>query len=794
MSQSLCFHCHEAIPKGLDITLTHQTHTHAFCCEGCKAVCHAIYEQGLEDYYTYRSENAERVYPLVPEQLDALVLYDEPAVLAEISEHQGEMRQIALSVEGMTCAACAWLIEKKLLANKGVKRIDVNATSHRAHITWDDSQIKLSSLLKQLAELGFKSYPFQEDASNAYNQQKAKGFLRRLGVAGLMTMQVMMFAFAMYFGMFADMEADFEAYFRVISMALATPVILYSALPFLTSAITALKARYLNMDLPVSLAIFGAYFASCYATFTHTGEVYFESITMFTFLLLLGKYLEFRARLKAAESTANLHKLQPFTATLINTDGSHQVVSAKALSKGDRILVRAGETIPADAKVVNGVSSTDESMITGEHEAVEKHTGSQIFAGSINHDGVLEAQINRIGQDTLLNQIIRLQKEALDNKPKIAMLTDRIAQWFVAGLLLFASITAIAWYHVDPSQAFWVTIAVLVATCPCALSLAIPTALTCSVGRLSSQGLLIKKGHVLETMAGITDVCFDKTGTLTLGKFTITEQTTLSHEYAEELLDGLAYAIEQHSEHPIAKAFTVKPDQNCAVTDVKVVAGFGITGRFKKHTVAMGKNHWFASAGGNPHVVLYIDGAPVRSYVLADEIRPGAKNVIAQLKAQGITAHMITGDHLDAAQKVADALGIEHIKAGQLPEDKLEYVKGLQAQHKVVAMLGDGINDSPVFNAAHVSLAMEAGADMSKNTADVVILNDTLPHLNFLHKMACQTKRIIKQNLTISLCYNLTILPLAALGWVAPWMAVIGMSASSIVVITNSLRLARSDQ
>ncbi len=791
MSNKQCFHCLEPVPTGFNEIVEFNNNAQPVCCIGCQAVAETIIAQGMSDYYKYRTESAGKVQQLVPEQLALIKSYDNETIQQEFISHHGEDKEVLLSVEGISCAACAWLIEKQLLAHAGVKRVDVNTSTHRAMIVWDDAQVKLSALIQSLAEIGYKSYPFQADNEAAQKQVQAKSFIRRLGVAGLMTMQVMMFAFAMYFGMFSGMEEGFEEYFRWISLTLATPVIFYSALPFLSNAITGLKAKQLNMDVPVSLAIFGAYFASCYATLTGTGEVYFESICMFTFLLLLGKYLEFRARLKASEFTANLQQLLPLTARVVN-DGEEQLISAKLLKLDDVVRIKAGETIAADGEVIEGRSSVDESMMTGEHHPVGKVVGSQVHAGTVNHDGVLTIRVNKVGQNTLVNQIIRLQHNALSKRPRIAQITDKVAQWFVACLLVFASITALSWYQIDPEHAFWITIAVLVATCPCALSLAIPTALTCAVANLTKRGVLIKEAHVLETATKLTTVGFDKTGTLTLGRFAISNKELLNDDFDIEQMTSLAASLERYSEHPIAKAFSNITQIHPLPENVEVITGFGVIGTWQNHTVHIGKANWFANdLNLNAQAVLFIDEKPVCAFYLQDQVRDHAQELQTSLHSQGLKRIMLTGDPSQAGEKLAGELSLDAYHTALLPQDKLHLMQQWHDQGEVCAMVGDGVNDSPVFNAAHLSIAMDSGADISKNTADVVLLNSDLRSVSQLIIVAKQTRRIIRQNLALSLCYNGAILPLAAMGWVAPWMAVIGMSASSIIVITNSLRLLR---
>jgi Cu2+-exporting ATPase len=790
MSNS-CFHCLESVPNGFSASVIIDDKAQPMCCIGCQAVAQNIVDQGMTDYYKYRTVRAGKVEQLVPEQLAFIKSYDNEDIQDEFIATNDSISEVLLSVEGITCAACAWLIEKQLLNLKTVKRVDVNTSTNRAMIQWDKTRTPLSEIITALAKIGYKAYPFQSDIEAQQKQQTAKAYIRRLGVAGLMTMQVMMFAFAMYFGMFSGMDSNFEQYFRWISLVLASPVILYSALPFLTNAINGLKSKQLNMDLPVSLAIFGAYGASCYATFMEVGEVYFESVCMFTFLLLLGKYLEFRARLKASEFTANLQKLLPLTARTMNDNGEELIIAAKKLKLNDLVLIKAGETIPADGELVKGKTTVDESMMTGEHQPVTKFIGHNVYAGCVNHDGVIEIKINKIGQNTLLNQIIRLQHNALTKRPKLVEITDKVAQWFIASLLIFASITAIGWYQIAPEHAFWITISVLVATCPCALSLAIPTALTCAVATLTRKGILIKQAHVLETLSQITLFAFDKTGTLTQGKFSLDAVDILDKQYTKGQILEIAAMLESYSEHPIASAFNEFTPAQRTFVDVEIHPGLGISAQDDMNHYAIGKSGWFDSKKTNAQASLYINKQVVARFYFVDKIKKDAKQLVDSLQSQKLTCHMLTGDASDAGQKIAKQLKLNSVQSGCSPQDKQTAVEQWASQNEVVAMVGDGVNDSPVFASAHLSIAMETGADISKNSADVVLLNSDLASIDHLLNVAKQTRRIIKQNLALSLLYNGSILPLAALGLVAPWMAVIGMSASSIIVICNSLRLLK---
>ncbi|MDX1729404.1 MAG: cation-translocating P-type ATPase, partial [Pseudoalteromonas tetraodonis] len=443
-----------------------------------------------------------------------------------------------------------------------------------------------------------------------------------------------------------------------------------------------------------------------------------------------------------------------------------------------------------DGILVKGSTSVDESMMTGEHQPVRKYIDHNVYAGTVNHDGIIEIKINKLGQNTLLNQIIRLQHNALTKRPRLVEITDKVAQWFVAVLLVFASLTAIGWYQIDPDVAFWITISVLVATCPCALSLAIPTALTCAVATLTRKGILIKQAHVLETLSKLTLVAFDKTGTLTQGKFSLDVVDILDDNYSKEQILDIAAQLESYSEHPIASAFKEFKGQR-KFDGVQLHPGVGISAQYDNTHYAIGKSGWFDTKKTNAQATLYINKQPVARFYFIDKVKTDADKLINSLKAANLSCHMLTGDASAAGAKVAKKLKLDSVQSNCSPKDKQVAVERWSTQGEVVAMVGDGVNDSPVFASAHLSIAMETGADISKNSADVVLLNSDLASIDHLLTIAKQTRRIIKQNLALSLLYNGSILPLAAMGLVAPWMAVIGMSASSIIVICNSLRLLK---
>lgn len=798
-----CFHCDDEITDSNPLQVTYDDQAHDVCCLGCQAVAQTIIDQGLDDYYKFRTTPSEKLEN--PISLPKLAVFDDDELQKDFVESNAEGHKTALlSIEGISCSACAWLIEKQVFQLKGVHTIAVNASTQRAQVIWDPSQISLSSILKTIQQVGYNAYPFQQDKEESQRKQEAKQYITRIGIAGIMTMQVMMIAVALYFGLFTGIDENIEHYLRWVSLLLSTPVVLYTALPFLFSAIRAIRSRSLNMDVPVCVAIYGAYAASVHATISQSGEVYFESISMFSFLLLIGKYLEFRARQKAIDATSNLLKLVPIQAWKENEHGELQSVSVKKLNVGETVCVKAGETVPVDGRVISGKSSTDESMMTGEYQAVSKNKGDSVYAGTVNNDGVLHVKVTALEQNTLLSSIISLQNEALHFRPKIAELTDKIAQWFVLGLLCIAAACAVYWWNYQPDKAFWITLSVLVATCPCALSLATPTALTCANASLNRHGILVKSAHVLETLPKATLVAFDKTGTLTRGEFTITASDMMIANpdaalTKSDILNLLAN-VEVYSEHPIAKPFKDYFCRQLPMSDISVIPGNGVQAKHEDLLIKIGS--WqFLQLDAKPgkqvyyeirkqqgaHYALVVSG----SFALADTLRNEAHDALSRIRELGLNTCIITGDTSNHAQSIAEQLGVTNFHKGCSPKDKLRVIERLNDQQEITVMVGDGVNDSPVFNAAHISIAMESGADISRSNADVVLLNNDLNKLPNLFEMSRHTKRIIIQNLSWAFGYNAIILPLAVSGHVVPYIAVIGMSLSSLIVVSNSLRLLR---
>ena len=794
-----CFHCDEPVPKGIHLITNIDSIDQPMCCIGCQAVAQTIVDNNLTDFYRFRSAPAQKGEVLIPEKLQRNEILDDINLQNEFTYYHDGFKETILTIDGISCSACAWLIEMQVSKLEGVNKINVNATTQRATVQWQESQVKLSDILSLIDKIGYHGLPFKASTAEKLNNKQAKNFIKRLGISGILMMQVMMIAFGLYFGAFSDMTEHNVMYLRWASFFLTLPIVSYGAYPFYKSAFFALKARQLSMDVPVSIAILLAFMASCWATFTQQGEVYFESVSMFTFLLLIGKFLEFRARSRAADVSANLLKLMPMTATKVE-HGIEQFISANYLKADDIILIKPGETIPADSEIITGTSQINEAMLSGEQLPLQKKALDAIFAGTINGDGNLTAKVKHNNQESFLSQLIRLSENAQSHKPKLAKLSDKIAQYFVALILMVSIATAIYWLQHAPEEAFWITLSVLVVTCPCALALATPTALTCATTNLNREGIMIKSAHVLETMPEVDAISFDKTGTLTTGEFTIVEVKTYGDYSTDSTSEGkqqvlaIAAALEAHSAHPLAKAFRPFRDFNQTTTQVVVAPGAGISGEVNHQHYRIGKSSWLLNddkqACFSAQCVLMQDETLIAEFYLHDGLRDDAKPLIDFLHQQNIETSMLSGDHLQGCNKLQSILQLSNVQANLSAQDKVNAIKHQQASH-TVAMVGDGVNDSPVLGAAHLSIAMGSGTDIAKNGADVILLNNKLKGVQTLREVAIRTTRVIKQNYLWAFGYNAVVLPLAVTGHIAPYMAVIGMSASSILVVTNSLRLLK---
>jgi P-type Cu2+ transporter len=812
MTQS-CFHCGLPVPEDTHYIIRDRSREQPACCAGCQAVAQSILDAGLGEYYAHRELSGKPAETLPADVMQQIALYDSDALQQSfVHVEPDNVREAALMLEGITCAACVWLVERQLMRLPGALSVDINYTSHRARVRWDNSRLHLSRILEAVGRIGYRAHPYDSARQEALQQKERKQAINRLWAAGLSMMQVMMYAVPIYVSGSNEIEPRFLWILHWASFLLTLPVMLYSAVPFYRGAWRDLKARRVGMDTPVAIGILTAFGASTWALLQHIEQgVYFDSVSMFVFLLLGGRYLEGMARRKAGEALESLVKLIPaFAHRLLAWPIGHDTeeVAVSMIEPGMTLLVRPGETIPVDGEVLDGASASNESLLTGESRPVEKMPGSAVIAGSVNLISPLVVRVDQTGQSTRLASIARLLDQALAQKPRLAVLADRFASYFVALLLLTALGSFIAWHFIDPSRALWIMVAVLVISCPCALSLATPTALTAAGGHLARLGVLVARGQALESLVAATDAVFDKTGTLTDGAMHLIAMETVGAQAQDgDAMLAIARALEAGSEHPLARALL---DADCSATaiasDIVNRPGLGLEGTVNGRRWRLGQPAFAAELSAMPipaidpvHatcsvVWLGTDDRVAAWFALGDTPRADAQPAIDALRTAGLRVHLLSGDSPGVVGALAGQLGCDAWRGGATPQDKLDYVARLQEAGARVLMVGDGINDAPVLARSDVSIAMGGGTDVARASGDMVLIDDRLTLIPAALGIARKTRAIIRQNLWWALVYNLVALPLAVSGHVTPWIASLGMALSSLLVVSNALRLIKRDK
>lgn len=793
-----CFHCGEPADGGPLITLELQGQQRHFCCQGCKAVCETIHQEGLTGFYELRTEPAVTPRELTRSEVDRIRELDHPLVQQAFVAPVKAGQEAQLLIGGITCAACIWLLENHMKQQPGVQTFTVNHTTQRARLVWESDKVKLSDLLIAIHELGYSARPYQADEAELALKAEHRSMLIRLAVAGIGTFQSMMLAFPLYFELISDLSTGFVDFFRWFSLLVATPVVLYSARPFFSNARRDLISRHLTMDVPVAIAIGLAYSASAWVTVMGGQEVYFESVCMFTFFLLLGRYIEVQARYRAGLSGNALAGFQPSVAARV-TNGEAEIVAMHQVQPGDIVRVRPGETLPVDGVIVSGQSTLNEAALTGEYLPETRKPGDTVHAGSVNGENPIDIQVTHAGAQTRLSGILRVLDRVQSEKPPVARMADRIAGKFVGRVLILAPVVWFGWWLAGADNAFDITLSVLVVTCPCALSLATPTAITSATVRLRKLGFLPTRGHTLESMNTIDTVVFDKTGTLTRGELSLTGQSVYG-SLDEETCARLAAGLEKHSEHPIARVFHDRP--SLTVTQVTNHLGGGLSGLYNGHPLFIGHKAFVAEhtkktppeadQAQGMEIWLATEQEWLASFQLDDQIRDDAAVAVNALHDAGIQTLLLSGDRSGHVQQVAQALGIDRAIGEASPERKLEVLTQLRQEGHQVMMVGDGLNDLPSMAGAGISVAMGTAADLTQLKADAVLLNGQLYSLVAALETSQKTRRIIRQNMIWAFGYNVCALPLAAAGLVPPWLAAIGMSLSSLIVVLNALRLSRA--
>ena len=802
-----CYHCGEIIPGNIDIKIIINGEERHMCCQGCRAVAHAINEYGLENYYRYRTELPPRPDSSSPETIPDLQIYDNPdfqkPFVREIDNDQCEANLI---MEGIVCPACAWLNETHLSTQPGIIGVSVNYTSGKALIRWDKNRIKLSKILEHIYHLGYKAFPYDPVKRQELREKEKKIQLLRLGLTGLLSMQVMMIAIALYAGEWKWIDDEHRNFLRWVSFILTTPVMFYCAQPFYTNSWRAVRNKRIDMDVPIALGISLAYLASIWFTIAGTGTVYYDSVSMLVFFLLTGRYLEFSARNKAADHLDNLEKIIPSVITRLEHSPAgytEQSVPIIELQKNDVVLFKPGETISIDGVIISGKTTIDESVITGEAVPVVRKPGDSISSGSTNIDSPIQARVTATGQDTSFSRICNLIDKAQSEKPSVTLFADRIAGWFLSCVLIIAAGAAWYWWQTDKSMWLPVTIAVLVVTCPCALALATPVSITVAINNLLSRGVAVIRSNSLQAITRITHLVFDKTGTLTEGKLKISQTISLADISHSEIME-IAKSLEVQSEHPVAKAFREidNADTTYLAADIHNSPGEGITGKIKgkKYYIGTGEyiqmnigerfNDATIPAEQSEHCVfLAEDSRVIAAFYFTDMARPDISKIIEYFNGLGIKTMIMSGDNQQSVSKLAALAGVHEFQARLKPADKLAVIEELQLQNATVAVVGDGVNDAPVMAKADVSIAMGSGTDISKLNADMILLGSNLKNIVHIYMTANRCMKIIKQNMLWAIIYNVLALPAAVAGLLTPWMAALGMSASSLLVIVNSLRI-----
>jgi Cu2+-exporting ATPase len=701
------------------------------------------------------------------------------------------------AAEGIRCASCSRSIERALGAVPGVARVNVNVATSRVCVEWEPAKTHLDAILRAVAGAGFKPLPFAGEAAESAFSRERRTALKRIGLAGLGMMQVMMYVFGVYVAEPGAIDPAIASYLEYVGMAITTPVLVYSGAPFFLGAWNDLRRRALGMDVPVALALCLAYAASVFNTVRGEGQTYFDSVTMFIFFLSAGRYVEMVVRQRSLSISDAVGRSLPAQVARLRADGTTERVPLRSVVAGDTLQIPKGGVIPVDATLASEAALVDESLVTGESRAERRAAGDALLGGSLSVGGAIRVVARRDVAGSTLASVVALLERAQGSRPQIARAADRVANWFVAATLLLALGVVVAWTLYDPARAFPAALAVLVVTCPCALSLATPVAVAAASTRLARRGLLVTRADALERLAGIDTVVLDKTGTLTAaGRLCLAGMTMLGSLEKKDAL-AIAAALERSSSHPIATVFASYDLPGIAVTDPHEVDGRGIEAMIDGTRWRIGRHDFVselaadtAAAPGDLGIYLGSENGLVALFELGEALRPEAFAAIGQLRTLGVEPIIASGDRGEAVDAARLALQVERASARLEPAGKLELIRQLQREGRRVLAIGDGVNDGPALAAANISCAMGEGSAIAQAASDLLLLNDGLSVVGEAVATARHMMQVIRQNLRWSLVYNLAAVPLAALDLVPPWLAAIGMSASSLVVVLNARRLA----
>lgn len=842
MSKHDCFHCGLPIVNTPPPFLTVFSEKQEFCCHGCKAVCEAIVSSGNADYYKHREGSARTVNSKsLPDLLDKLKLYDNEEIQREFirsgtnsgkSNDSSQWKEAWLILEEIRCAACMWLNERTLRQLDGVLDVQMDYTGQLARVRWNPDKIQLSDILRAITNIGYYAHPFDPSQRESLNKEQKQRSLQRIIFALILGMAVMQSAIGGYFFGHQDAQGEYPLWFKIsrwVNVASTFLLLAYPGQLFFRNAWRDLKNKTLGMDVPVVIGLSVAWLGSLYSTIRDEGDVYFESIAMFVLFLLIARHIELRTRITATALLDRSAKIIPQSTHLVDGNDIREVPVIE-LKEGDRIRVSPGETLPVDGRLLSAASSFDESLLTGESMPVSRSKGEHILGGSINVEQVIEVEVLSGKADSTLNELNQLTQKSVNYRPYYIDIAEHVAGKFVAIILFIAMATFLYWLWfatgTQSSAALSHTISVLIVTCPCALALAAPVALSLGATGLNHFHVLAVRMSSIEKLSHIDTLVFDKTGTLTTGN-PIVKTIKLLGEGGDKTKNtnhylSIAASLEQGSQHPFAKAILqLAEEQGISLVSVKPgstqqYSGKGVEAIIESTEDGINKEHrWrfgnelFASEGKiilSDHVnneidewrehgysALYLSNDSVIQsiFCIADPLRDGIESFIKQADDLGITRKVIlSGDHQQSVSAVARQLGVDEAYGGLSPQEKLQWVRSnQQKQQQKIMMLGDGINDAPTMAAADISLTFTDATDLAQSNCDLILLGKDFTTLGKAFSLMRRTRKIILQNLGWAITYNIIAVPAAAMGLVTPWMAAIGMSVSSLLVVLNSLRL-----
>jgi len=783
-----CTHCHLEFEESIMIKEADNTELN-FCCNGCQGVYHLLKDDGLDSFYDKLGNN-KLSKPLAVGN-DSSNFDMDSFNTRYIKKTEEGFSRVDLIIEGIHCAACIWLNEKVLNETPGIVDININFTNNKAKIVWDEDIIKLSQIIDKIRSIGYNAYPYNKTDSEIKATKNKKDFFLRMSIAIFASMNIMMIDVAKYTGYFTGIDSEMLRIIHMAEFIFASPVLFYSGWIFFRGAYFGLKNSIINMDFLVSAGATLTYIYSIYVLFGGAGDSYFDSVAMIITFVLVGKYLEVLGKKSAVDTMDKIKSQIPLEATIIVEDGK-KVVSLDEISIDDIIEVKMGEKASVDGVVVSGYSSFDESSISGESLPVEKEVGDIILSGTINTESVIRYKATKNYANSTLNHIVELLEDSLNSKPKIEDTTQSMSKYFSIMILSLAIGTFTGWFFYDGSfeNSLIIGISVIIIACPCALALATPIASLIGISWLTKEGLLFKEAKFIETFANIDAVVFDKTGTLTTGKLSVKNKPlSLSKE---EL--NLLYSLTDSSTHPVSfavKQYLEKSYSNLKhleLENIEQIPAFGLQATYKDYIVYGGR----LENNKEYKTTIYhftINNKLLATFELEDKLRDDAKETIEYFKKQSIKTILCSGDNETTVSTIAKKIGVDHFNSQMTPVNKADYIKSLRDSGQKVVMVGDGVNDSLALSRADISIAMGNGADIAIAISDIVILNDQLLGITKSHYISKRTFRFIKQNLMISLIYNIVTIPIAMAGFIIPLVAALSMSLSSLLVVGNSLRI-----